>query len=221
MAAAILSESKSESPVRAALYARVSTANYGQGPQMQLAELREFAKRRGWPVTEFVDVGFSGSKEHRPQLDTMLSDCRRRRFDCVLVYRYDRFARSLRQLVCALEEFRVLGIQFISLHEGVDTSTPNGRLIFGIFASIAEFERELIRDRVKSGLAVAKAEGRRLGRPRAIVDADRIWLLRERGRSWREITEETGISKGTAQRAVRFLPKMGSNKVGDGTFDPM
>src|SRR6201998_1596833 len=103
-----------------------------------------------------------------------MSDCRRRRLDAVLVYRYDRFARSLRQLVNALEEFRALGIDFVSLHEGVDTSTPNGRLVFGIFASIAEFERELIRDRVRSGLASAKAKGKCLGRPRVSVDLDRI-----------------------------------------------
>lgn len=91
-------------------------------------------------------------------------DAERRRFDVVVVYRYDRFARSLRHLVNALEEFRALGIEFVSIHEGVDTSTPNGRLIFGIFASIAEFERELIRDRVRSGLRNARAKGKRLGR---------------------------------------------------------
>jgi len=124
------------------------------------------------------------------------------------VYRYDRFARSLRQLVNALEEFRSLGIDFISLHEGVDTSTPNGRLVFGIFASIAEFERELIRDRVRSGMAAAKAKGKIIGRPKTAVDAPRIALLRHQGRSWAEITRETGISKGTAQRAVAGLPKM-------------
>src|ERR1700731_3018344 len=92
------------------------------------------------------------------------------RFDAVVVYRYDRFARSLRHLVNALEEFRALGIEFVSIHEGVDTSTPNGRLVFGIFASIAEFERELIRDRVRSGLAAARSKGKRLGRPRVVVD---------------------------------------------------
>jgi DNA invertase Pin-like site-specific DNA recombinase len=123
------------------------------------------------------------------------------------VYRYDRFARSLRHLVNALEEFRVLGIDFVSLHEGVDTSTPNGRLVFGIFASIAEFERELIRDRVRSGLAAARSKGKRLGRPRVVVDAVRIGMLRAQGRSWREITLDTGIAKGTAQRAVQNLPK--------------
>ena len=138
---------------RAALYARVSTNN-GQNPEMQLNELREYCQRRGWEVAgEYTDNGVSGSRERRPQLDRLLADCRRRAVDAVVVYRYDRFARSLRQLVNALEEFRSLGIDFISLHEGVDTSTPNGRLVFGIFASIAEFERELIRDRVKSGHA--------------------------------------------------------------------
>src|SRR5436190_3088372 len=122
-------------------------------------------------------------------------------------YRYDRFARSLRQLVLALEEFRALGIDFISLHEGVDTSTPNGRLVFGIFASIAEFERELIRDRVRSGLAAAKAKGKRIGRPKVAVDALRIASLRRQGRSWAQIKADTGISKGTAQRAMAGLPK--------------
>src|SRR6202008_4796747 len=112
--------------------------------------------------------------EHRPQLDALLAVCRKRRVDAVVVYRYDRFARSLRQLVNALEEFRALGIDFISLHEGVDTSPPNGRLVFGIFASISEFERELIRDRVRSGLAAAKAKGKRRGRPRVAVDVAKI-----------------------------------------------
>src|ERR1035441_10576179 len=107
--------------------------------------------------------------------------------DAVVVYRYDRFARSLRQLVNSLEEFRALDIEFISIHEGVDTSTPNGRLIFGIFASIAEFEREQIRDRVRSGLAAAKAKGKRIGRPKVAVDVLRIASLRRQGRSWAEI----------------------------------
>jgi len=127
--------------------------------------------------------------------------------DCAVVYRYDRLARSLRQLVNAPEEFRALGIDFVSLHEGVDTSTPNGWLVFGIFASIAEFERELIRDRVRSGLALAKSQGKRLGRPRVVVDSPRIVDLRKEGRSWAQICESLGISKGTAQRAALSLPK--------------
>jgi DNA invertase Pin-like site-specific DNA recombinase len=156
--------SSNEPQIRAALYARISTINHGQDPEVQLGEIREFCKRRGFILAqEYVDKGTSGSSERRPALDKLLADCRKRLVDAVVVYRYDRFARSLRQLVNALEEFRSLGIEFVSIHEGVDTSTPNGRLVFGIFASIAEFERELIRDRVRSGLAAAKAKGKRIG----------------------------------------------------------
>ncbi len=191
---------------RAAIYARVSTTN-GQNPEMQLGEVREFCKRRNWKIAgEYVDHGVSGAKERRPELDRLLADCRRRLVDAVVVYRYDRFARSLRQLVNALEEYRALGIDFISLHEGVDTSTPNGRLVFGIFASIAEFERELIRDRVRSGLAAARTRGKKLGRPRVIVDAPKIAALRVQGCSWAGISKELGVSKGTAQRAFQRLP---------------
>jgi DNA invertase Pin-like site-specific DNA recombinase len=175
---------------------------------MQLAELREHAARRGWEIVgEYIDQGITGARERRPELDRLWVDCRKRKVDAVLVYRYDRFARSLRQLVNALEEFRALGIDFVSLHEGVDTSTPNGRLVFGIFASIAEFERELIRGRVISGLAAAQARGVRLGRPRTSVDADQIASLRASGASWREISETLGIGVGTACRAFQSLPK--------------
>src|SRR5687767_9374340 len=161
--------------MRAALYARVSTTA-GQNPGVQLRELREYCDRRRWEIAaEFTDVGVSGATERRPQLDQLLAACRRRRFDAVVVYRYDRFARSLRQLVNALGEFDALGVQFVSLHEGVDTSTPNGRLVFGSFATIAEFERELIRERVRSGLAAARARGKRLGRPRRTLDVGRIF----------------------------------------------
>jgi DNA invertase Pin-like site-specific DNA recombinase len=188
--------------MRAAIYARVSTSNNGQSPEMQLRELREYCVRRGLEVAgEYVDAGVSGTKERRPQLDALLAACRKRNVDAVVVYRYDRFARSLRQLVNALEEFRSLGIEFISLHEGVDTSTPNGRLVFGIFASIAEFERELIRDRVKSGIAVARSKGKRLGRPRASLDTSRISKLRECGLSWRAVAREMGIAVSTVHRA--------------------
>ena len=189
---------------RAALYARVSTLNHGQDPTMQLEELRQYCARREFDIAgEYVDRGISGSKERRPELDRLLADCRKRRMDAVVVYRYDRFARSLRQLVNALEEFRSLGIDFVSLHEGVDTSTPNGRLIFGIFASIAEFERELIRDRVRSGIAAARAKGKRLGRPRVLVDGPRIALLRAQGLSWASIASTMGIGEGTVRRAAQ------------------
>lgn len=193
--------------MRVALYARVSTLN-GQHTEMQLVEVREYIARRGWRIVgEYVDEGVSGARERRPELDRLWSDCRKRKVDAVVVYRYDRFARSLRQLVNALEEFRALGIDFVSLHEAVDTSTPNGRLVFGIFASIAEFERELIRSRVRSGLAAAKAKGKRLGRPRTGVDVAQVARLRASGASWREVSEQMGIGVGTACRAFQQRPK--------------
>jgi DNA invertase Pin-like site-specific DNA recombinase len=189
--------------MRVAVYSRVSTAE--QSTAMQLEELRAYCQRREWQIAEeFTDSGISGSKESRPALNRLLADAKRRKFDCVLVYRYDRFARSLSQLVNALTEFDSLGIAFVSLHEGVDTTTPNGRLVFGIFASIAEFERELIRDRVKSGLAAAKRRGVKLGR-RANVQADagQIREMRQSGKTFAEICESTGVSKGTAWRAAQ------------------
>jgi DNA invertase Pin-like site-specific DNA recombinase len=195
--------------MRAAIYARVSTNN-GQNPEMQLAELREYCARRGWEIAgEYVDAGVSGARERRPDLDRMLVACKRRQVDAVVVYRYDRFARSLRQLVNALCEFNELGVQFISLYEGVDTSTANGRLVFGIFASIAEFERDLIRERVRSGVALARAQGKRIGRPRVAVDTAKVVELREQGRSWADIAREMGVGLGTVHRAAQ-KPRMSS-----------
>jgi DNA invertase Pin-like site-specific DNA recombinase len=194
--------------MRAAIYARVSTTNHGQDTGLQTRELQDFCQHRGWTtVEEYVDIGISGAKERRPALDRLMIDAKRRRFDVVVVYRYDRFARSLRHLVNALEEFRALGIQFVSIHEGVDTSTPNGRLIFGIFASIAEFERELIRDRVRSGLRNARAKGKRLGRPTVFVDRSRIALLRRQGLSWAKIADNLGLGEGTVRRASQASAK--------------
>jgi DNA invertase Pin-like site-specific DNA recombinase len=189
---------------RVALYARVSTSNHGQNPEMQVQEIREYCQRREWTVAgEYVDAGVSGAKESRPQLDRLMADARRRRFDSVVVYRYDRFARSLRHLVNALEEFRAIGIDFVSLHEGVDTSTPNGRLVFGIFASIAEFERELIRARVRSGLAAARARGKVLGRPKTLkVTPDDVRFLRATGLSFRATALELGVSLRSVQRLL-------------------
>jgi DNA invertase Pin-like site-specific DNA recombinase len=143
--------------MRTVLYARVSTLNNGQDVGMQVREFEEFcASRRRAAVDRYIDAGISGSKDSRPELNRLMADAKRRRFDAVVVYRFDRFARSTRHLVNALAEFNALGIQFMSMHEGVDTTTPNGRLIFGIFASIAEFERDLIRERVRSGIANRK-----------------------------------------------------------------
>jgi DNA invertase Pin-like site-specific DNA recombinase len=187
--------------MRVALYGRVSTAE--QNAAMQIEELRAYCLRRQWEIVEeFIDSGISGSKESRPALNRLLADAKRRRFDTVLVYRYDRFARSLRQLVNALAEFDALGIHFVSLHEGVDTSTPNGRLVFGIFASIAEFERELIRGRVRSGLAAARTRGQKLGRPRLVLNPAKIVHLRSEGCSLREIANQLGCSHALVHKTL-------------------
>jgi len=191
-----------------ALYARVSTLN-NQDPEMQLAELREYAGRRGWQIVEeFTDQGVSGCRESRPALNRLMSDACRRRFDAVLVWKIDRFGRSLKHLVNALAELAALGVAFISLRDNIDLSTPSGRLMFQIIGAMAEFERALIQERVRAGLRNARAKGRRLGRPRVIVDASRIASLRSQGRSWAEIKDEIGVSKGTAQRALVGLPKI-------------
>jgi DNA invertase Pin-like site-specific DNA recombinase len=190
--------------VKVAIYSRCSTAD--QNVNLQLDELRDYCKRRQWDIfAEYTDEGISGSKESRPALNRMLADAKRRRFDCVLVYRYDRAARSLRQLVNLLGEFESLGIAFVSLHEGVDTTTPSGRLVFGIFASIAEFERQLIIARTRSGIEAARRRGRILGRPRqsAAVDLGMVKTLRQSGMSWDKIALQTRISRATLQRAVK------------------
>ncbi len=162
------------------IYMRVSTR--GQNTEMQQRELTEYCRRREWRITEtYVDHGVSGSRERRPELDRLMRDCRRKLVDALLIYWFDRFARSLRQLVNALAEFDALGIQFVSLHENIDTSTPSGRLQFGIFASIAEFERTLIQERIKSGLANARAKGKRLGRPKRVIDIAEVARLRSQG----------------------------------------
>lgn len=195
-------------PKRVALYARCSTKGKDQDPETQLIALREYAERREFTVAdEYVDVGISGSKDRRPQLDRLMDDARHRTIDAVLVARFDRFARSTRHLVLAFEEFGAVGIDFISLSESVDTSTPMGKMVFTIIAAVAELERELIRERVAMGIQRARKQGKTLGRPRVEVDGRRVARLRGKGHSWSEITDLLGVSKGTAQRAVAGLPK--------------
>src|SRR5712691_8213691 len=200
-----------ENPVtiaRVALYARVSTLN-GQDPEMQLRELREYVVRRNWSVSaEYIDQGVSGSKESRPALNRLMADAHQGRFDAVLVWKIDRFGRSLKHLVVSLAELGGLGVAFISFRDNLDLSTPSGRLMFQIIGAMAEFERALIQERVRAGLRNARNKGKRLGRPRVIVNASQIASLRSQGRSWAQITDEIGVSKGTAQRAVVGLPKI-------------
>jgi DNA invertase Pin-like site-specific DNA recombinase len=194
--------------LKAAIYARVSTSNNGQDPMVQVRELREYCERRGWTaVGEYVDVGISGTKEKRPELDRLMSDAHRRRFDAVVVWKFDRFARSVSHLLSALESFKAQGIEFVSFSEQMDTSTPAGKMVFTVLGAVAELERSLIVERVKAGLRNARAKGKRLGRPRVAVDVRRIATLRKSGASWAVICQETGLSKGTAQRTLYSLPK--------------
>jgi len=188
--------------MRTALYARVSTQNGQQDPELQLRELREYCARRGWEVSgEYVDH-ISGSKDKRPALDRLMADAHRRRFDAVVVWKFDRFARSVSHLLRALETFRALGIEFVSLSEQVDTSTPMGKMIFTVLGAVAELERSLIVERVKAGLRNARAKGKRLGRPRASVSATKIRELRAEGLTLREIARRCRVSKTTVIRSL-------------------
>jgi len=193
---------------RAAIYARVSTGHNGQDPTMQTRELEEYCQRRGWELAgSYVDTGISGSKESRPELDRLMADAHRRRFDAVAVWKFDRFARSVSHLLRALEPFKALGVDFVSLSEQVDTTTPTGKMVFTVLGAVAELERSLIAERVRAGIRNARAKGKRLGRPRVAVDGAMIAALRSQGHSWGTIRRETGIGKGTAQRAFYGLPK--------------
>ena len=184
--------------MKVALYARVSTNN-GQDPEMQLRELREYFQRRGWEITQqYVDVGISGTREKRPKLDKLIADAHRRHFDVVVVWRFDRFARSVSHLLRALENFRSLGIEFVSLSEQVDTSTPMGKMIFTVLGAVAELERSLIVERVRAGLRNARAKGKKLGRPRKLTSPEVIGRMRSNGASWRAIGRAIEVSPATA-----------------------
>ena len=194
---------------RLAIYARVSTVNHGQDAGLQTREMRQFAEARGWKLAdEYVDKGVSGAKDSRPELNRLMADAHKRKFDVVLVWKLDRFGRSLRHLVNALAEFESLGIAFVSLSDNLDLSTASGRLMFNIIGAMAEFERELIQERVRAGIRNARAKGRRIGRPRVAVDAARIAALRASGLSWPSIAREMGVSVGTVYQAAQKLSKI-------------
>jgi len=150
--------------------------------------------------SEYVDTGISGIKEKQPGLDRLMSDAHRRRFDAVIVWRFDRFARSVFHLLRALETFWVLGVHFVSLSEAIDTSTPAGKMTFTVLGAVAELERNLIVERVRAGLRNARAKGKKLGRPKRILNAQRISALRAQGLGWKAIAADMGVGVGTVLR---------------------
>jgi len=189
---------------RIAIYARVSTTD--QSTESQLLDLRRYVSERGWNIfKEFVDEGISGTKDNRPALNDLMNDAKKRRFDVVLVWRFDRFARSTKHLILALEEFKNLGIDFVSYQENIDTSSPLGSAIFTIISAVAQLERDIIAERVKAGLRRAKENGKRLGRPQVEVDLEQVKALRTKGYSTRAIAEELGLTKSTAANLVKNM----------------
>ena len=201
-------------PTRVAIYARVSTRD--QTTENQIIDLRHYAKQRGWQIAaEYIDEGFSGAKSSRPRLDDMMIDARRRKFDAVLVFRFDRFARSTAHLLAALDEFRVLGIDFVSTHEAVDTTTPLGRMVFTVVAAVAELERSIIVERINAGLARAVAKGKKLGRPRGSqIDEKEIRRCLNAGMSTRAVARSMGIGLGSVHRARKQATQKSCPEIG-------
>lgn len=194
----------SSTSLRAAIYARVSTTD--QNCDLQLRELREYVARRGWESTgEYVDAGVSGTKASRPALDRLMAAAGRRDFDVVLVYKIDRFGRSVLHLSQQLAALTSYGVRFIAVSQAIDTdaSNPSSRLMLTILAGVAEFEREIIRERTLSGVRAAKARGKVLGRPRRVFRRDEVIRLRTEGRSWRAIAKELGAPVSTVVDAYR------------------
>lgn len=183
---------------RVALYARVSTLDKGQDPETQLVQLRQYAQNRNFEVIgEFVDYA-SGTTQDRVQYKLMMEAAKKRAIDVVLVWRYDRFARSTQALVNALKEFQSLGIDFISYQENIDTTSPTGELVFHVMASLAQFESSLISQRVKAGMERARAQGKYIARPRLPIDQQqKIFELQKKGLSMNKISKQLGIAYGT------------------------
>ena len=199
--------------MKVALYARVSTNS--QDPELQLSTLRSHAANRGWEIVqEYVDVGISGAKEKRPALDRLLKDAWAGKFQAVLVWRFDRFARSVKHLMVALEKFRSLKIDFISLQEQFDTSTPIGQAMFTIIGVMAQLEREIIRERVMAGLARARERGVRLGRPTANARGDQALTLKNQGLSLQEMAKQLKCSRSTVRRRIVEALSAGSGVQG-------
>lgn len=205
MAPAPKKSKPSTGPRRAAIYARVSTKD--QNASMQLQALREFAGHRGLDVVaEFVDQGVSGTRDSRPKLNMLMDSARKRLIDAVIVYRFDRFARSVKHLVTALHEFDGLGVEFVSYSENFQTSTPIGKAMFAIVAALGQLERDITVERSIEGQRRARERGVKIGRPRAEVDVEELRRLRTDGMSLREIAAKTGVSKNTVARLCPTTP---------------
>jgi DNA invertase Pin-like site-specific DNA recombinase len=195
--------SPNKTQIKAALYARVSTVNHGQDPEVQLHPLRKVAEQRGWRViVECVDVGVSGAKESRPELDKLLDLVRGGHVQVVAVHRFDRLARSVRHLLSFLDECRMNGVDFISVSESVDTTTPVGKMVFTFLGAVAEFERSLIVERVRAGVNRAKASGKHCGRPRRDLDLRGTAALLEAGHGLRETASMLGLPRSTLRRRL-------------------
>ena len=191
---------------RAGLYVRVSTDLQETG--MQESELRRYAQARGWIIQKiYADRGISGRKDVRPALQELMTACRQRKIDVVLVWKFDRFARSLRHLLTALEEFKALGIDFTSATEGIDSTVPSGELVFQIFGAISQFEAELISQRVRAGLAEAKKNGHAIGRPAikklSKIEVTRIRAARRKGVTLRRLASQFGASLWAVHQACQ------------------
>ena len=187
--------------MKAAIYCRVSTTD--QKTDMQLQDLRKFAQDRGIRIyQEYIDNGISGSIKKRPALDNLMADAKKKKYDVVLVWRFDRFARSSRHLVEALHAFRHLGIDFISYNENIDTGSPLGEAMFTIISAMAQLERDIIRERVKAGLRTARNKGKTLGRPKALVDINKLKEMKNSGDSVRYIASRMDVSTATVSRLL-------------------
>jgi len=191
--------------MRIAIYARVSTHDKGQDPDLQLKPLREYCMQRGFDVAgEFVDVGVSGSKDRRPELDKLMDMAKKRLIDCVIVWKLDRFGRSLKHLVTALDEFEKLGVSFISYRETLDLTSSTGKLMFHIIAAMSEFEKSLIKERVIAGIANARSKGIRIGRkPIDPISIEKMFELRAQNLSYEKISKELKLSVGVIHKTLR------------------
>jgi len=186
-----------------AIYARVSTDR--QTVDMQIHELKEYVKRRGWNLyREFIDQGYSGSDTKRPAFQEMMNEAKKRKFDVLLVWKLDRLSRSMKDLVMVLNELGGLGIDFVSYDNNLDTSTPTGKLVFHVIGAVAEFEKDIIKERVKAGLENARRKGKKLGRP-GVGDSviEEAKILRGQGKSFRKIGRQLGISEGVVRRRLK------------------